>query len=55
MNKSLKMKIGAGIAALAIVVTGGGYYFFHMKSDGPDTAIKAVSRSIEKHDVKGFH
>ena len=55
MNKSLKMKIGAGLAALAIVVTGGGYYFFHMKSDGPDTAIKAVSRSIEKHDVKGFH
>ena len=55
MNKSLKMKMGAGLAALAIVVTGGGYYYFHMKSDEPATAIKAVSRSIEKHDVKGFH
>jgi len=55
MDKSLKMKIGAGIAALAIVVTGGGYYYFHMKSDDPDTAIKAVSRSIEKHDLEGFH
>lgn len=55
MDKSLKMKVGAGIAALAIVVTGGGYYFFHMKGDGPDAAIKAVTRSIEKHDVKEFH
>ena len=55
MDKSFKMKVGAGIAALAIVVTGGGYYYFHMKGDDPDTAIKAVTRSIEKHDVKGFH
>ena len=55
MDKSLKMKIGAGVAALAIVVTGGGYYYFHMKTDAPETAIKAVTRSIEKHDVKGFH
>ena len=55
MDKSLKMKIGAGIAALAIVVTGGGYYYFHMKSDSPETAIKAVSQSVKEHDVKGFH
>ncbi len=55
MDKSLKMKIGAGVAALAIAVTGGGYYYFHMKTDKPEMAIKAVTRSIEKHDVKGFH
>ena len=55
MDKSLKMKVGAGIAALAIVVTGGGYYYFHMKGDAPDAAIKAVSSSVEKHDVKAFH
>ena len=55
MDKSLKMKIGAGLAALAIVVTGGGYYYFHMKGDTPDAAIKAVSSSVEKHDVKAFH
>ena len=55
MNSNFKMKVGAGIAALAIVVAGGGYYFFHVKADSPDTAIKATAQSIEKHDVKGFH
>ncbi len=55
MNKSLRMKIGAGVAALAVVVTGGGYYYFHTNIDTPETAIKAVTRSIEKHDVKNFH
>ncbi|MBR4153474.1 MAG: hypothetical protein IKT98_11025 [Selenomonadaceae bacterium] len=55
MNKSFKMKVGAGIAALAVFVTGGGYYYFHARSEEPATAIKAVTRSIEKHDVKAFH
>ncbi|MBR4904235.1 MAG: hypothetical protein IKZ53_06155 [Selenomonadaceae bacterium] len=55
MDKNFKMKVGAGIAALAVVVTGGGWYYFHGKSNAPDTAITAVTRSIEKHDVKGFH
>ena len=55
MDKSFRMKIGAGIAALAVVVTGGGWYYFHARSDAPETAITAVTRSIEKHDVKGFH
>ena len=55
MDKSFKMKVGAGIAALAVIVTGGGWYYFHGKTDAPDTAITAVTRSIEKHDVKGFH
>lgn len=55
MDKSLKMKVGAGLAALAIVVTGGGYYFFHVKSDGPEAAINAVTLSIERHDVTEFH
>ena len=55
MDSNFKMKVGAGIAALAIVVAGGGYYFFHVKADSPDTAIKATAQSIEKHDVKEFH
>lgn len=55
MDKSFRMKIGAGIAALAVVVTGGGYCYFHTNDDAPETAITAVTRSIEKHDVKGFH
>ncbi len=55
MDKSLRMKIGAGVAALAVVVTGGGYCYFHTNTDTPETAIKAVTRSIERHDVKNFH
>ena len=27
MDKSFKMKVGAGIAALAVIVTGGGWYY----------------------------
>ena len=55
MDKSLRMKIGAGVAALAVVVTGGGYCYFHTSTDTPETAINAVTRSIERHDVKNFH
>lgn len=55
MDKSFRIKIGAGIAALAVVVTGGGYCYFHTNTDTPETAIAAVTRSIEKHDVKNFH
>ena len=55
MNKRIKMAAGAGLAALALVVSGGGYYYFHVKTDTPDHAIKTVSQSIEKHDVKEFH
>ncbi len=29
MNKRIKMAAGAGLAALALVVSGGGYYYFH--------------------------
>ena len=55
MDTKLKMKIGAGIAVLAVALTGGGYYYFHMKSDTPAVAIKNVTSSIEKHDLKEFH
>lgn len=55
MEKRIKMAAGAGIAALAVAVAGGGYYYFHVRPDTPDYAIKAVSQSIEKHDVKEFH
>ena len=55
MSSNFQMKVGAGIAALAIVVAGGGYYFFHVRADSPDTAIKATAKSIEKHDVTEFH
>lgn len=49
------MAAGAGLAALAVAVAGGGYYYFHVRTDTPDYAIKAVSQSIEKHDLKEFH
>ena len=49
------MAAGAGIAALAVAIAGGGYYYFHMRTDTPDYAIKTVSQSIQKHDVKEFH
>ena len=55
MDKRIKMAAGAGLAALAVAVAGGGYYYFHMRPDTPDYAIKAVSQSIENHDVKEFH
>ena len=55
MNKRIKMAAGAGLAALAVAVAGGGYYYFHVRTDTPDYAIKAVSQSIEKHDLKEFH
>ena len=55
MNTNFKMKVGAGLAALAIALAGGGYYYFHVKADTPDTAIKATAQSIAKHDVKEFH
>ena len=55
MEKRIKMAAGAGIAALAVAVAGGGYYYFHVRPDTPDYAIKTVSQSIEKHDVKEFH
>ena len=55
MEKRIKMAAGAGIAALALVVAGGGYYHFHVQTDTPDYAIKAVSESIKDHDVTEFH
>ena len=55
MDKKIKMAAGAGLAALALIVSGGGYYYFHVKTDTPDYALKTVSQSIEKHDVKNFH
>lgn len=55
MDKRIKMAAGAGLAALAVAVAGGGYYYFHVRTDTPDYAIKAVSQSIENHDVKEFH
>ena len=55
MDKRIKMAAGAGIAALAVAVTGGGYYYFHVSTDTPDYAIKAIQQSIEEHDVKTFN
>ena len=55
MDKGIKMKLGAGIAALALVVAGGGYYHFHVSSDTPEFAIKTIHKSIEKHDTKTFY
>lgn len=55
MDKKVRMAAGAGVAALALVVAGGGYYFFHVDKDTPEYAIKTVSHSIDKHDVAEFH
>lgn len=49
------MTVGAGLAALALAVAGGGYYFFHTGNDTPDYAIKKIAQSVEDHDVKEFH
>ena len=55
MNKRIKMAAGAGIAALAVVVAGGGYYHFHVSTDTPDFAMKTIQQSVEEHDAKTFH
>lgn len=55
MNKRIKMAAGAGLAALALAFAGGGYYYFHVRTDTPDFAIKAVTESIENHNVEEFH
>ena len=55
MNKRIKMVAGAGVAALALVVAGGGYYHFHVNSDTPDFAIKTIQESVEEHDTKTFY
>ena len=55
MNKKLKMTAGAGIAALALVVAGGGYYNFHVSNDTPDFAIKTIQESLDEHDTKSFY
>lgn len=55
MNKRIKMAAGAGVAALALVVAGGGYYHFHVSSDTPDFAIKTIQESVEEHDTKTFY
>ena len=55
MDKKIKMMAGAGLAALALVVAGGGYYHFHVSSDTPEFAIKTIQQSLEEHDTKTFH
>ena len=55
MNKKIKMAAGAGLAALAIAVAGGGYYFFHVRADTPAYAIETLTKAIENHDVQEFH
>ena len=55
MNKRIKMAAGAGLAALALAVSAGGYYHFHVRTDTPDYAIKTLSQSLEQHDLKEFH
>lgn len=55
MNKRTKTTVGAGIAALALIVAGGGYYHFHVSSDTPEFAIKTIYKSVEAHDAKTFY
>ena len=55
MKKKLKMTVGAGLAALALIVAGGSYYYFHVNTNTPDFTIETIKQSIEKHDTKTFH
>ena len=55
MDKKIKRAAGVGLAALAIVVAGGGYYHFHVNTDTPNFAIKTIEQSIKDHDPKTFH
>ncbi|MBD3878757.1 MAG: hypothetical protein SR1Q5_03610 [Quinella sp. 1Q5] len=55
MDKKIKRAAGIGIAALALVVAGGGYYHFHVDTDSPNFAIKTIEQSIKEHDPKTFH
>lgn len=55
MNRRFKKSLGAGLAALAVLVAGGGYYYFHVHTDTPACAIEAVSESIAHRDVKEFN
>jgi len=55
MNKRLRITIGAGLAALAVIVAGGGYYNFHVRTDTPGYAIEVAGEALEEHDVKKFY
>jgi len=55
MERRKKIAAGVGTAVLAAAIAGGGYYYFHVSADTPEYAIKAVSHSIEKHDLNEFH
>ena len=55
MNKQLKKTIGAGLAVLALLVAGGGYYYFHVHTDTPNFTIKEVREAINRHNLKDFH
>ena len=55
MDKKIKMKLGAGFAALALVVAGGGYYHFHANNDTPEFAIKTIQEAVGKRDTKTFN
>ena len=53
MNK--RIKLAAGAVAAAAILAGGGWYWFHTRTDTPDYAINSVTKSIEAHDVNEFH
>lgn len=55
MEKRIKRAIGTGLATLALVVTGGGYFYFNTDTDTPDYVITTISKSIKNHDTKTFH
>ena len=55
MNKRIRLTIGVALVVLALIIAGGGYYFFHVGTDTPEYAMKMITQSIEDHDVKEFH
>ena len=55
MDNRIKKIAGAGLAALAVVVAGGGYCYFHVDTDTPAFAIKSIQEAVNEHDTKTFY
>ena len=55
MDNRIKKIAGASLAALAVVVAGGGYCYFHVDTDTPAFAIKSIQEAVNEHDTKTFY
>ena len=55
MDTRIKKFASAGLAALAVIVAGGGYCYFHVDTDTPAFAIKSIQEAVDEHDTKTFY